>query len=75
MKALIEFIASNLVEHPDGVQVQEQVGQRATLYRLRVAQEDVGRIIGKGGTVANAIRTVVRVAAEKKGVRAILEID
>jgi|YelNatPaOPRAMG01_1025707.scaffolds.fasta_scaffold786152_1 predicted RNA-binding protein YlqC (UPF0109 family) len=75
MKALIEFIASNLVEHPDRVQVQEQVGQRATVYRLRVAPDDVGRIIGKGGTVANAIRTVVRVAAEKKGVRAILEID
>ena len=75
MKALIEFIANNLVEHPERVQVQEQAGQRATLYRLRVAPDDVGRIIGKGGAVANAVRTVVRVAAERKGVRAILEID
>ena len=75
MRALIEFIAHNLVEYPEKVYVQELAGPRANLYRLRVAPEDVGRIIGKGGAVANAIRTVVRVAAEKKGERAILEID
>jgi len=75
MKLLIEFIAQNLVEHPDEVQVQELSGPRANLYRLRVSSDDIGRIIGKGGAVANAIRTVVRVAAEKKGERAILEID
>ena len=75
MKTLIEFIAQNLVENPETVQVQELSGPRANLYRLRVAPDDIGRIIGKGGAVANAIRTVVRVAAEKKGERAILEID
>jgi uncharacterized protein len=75
MRPLIEYIAHNLVEYPEAVQVQELVGPRANLYRLRVAPQDVGRIIGKGGAVANAIRTVVRVAAERNGVRAILEID
>jgi uncharacterized protein len=75
MRPLIEYIAYNLVELPEAVQVQELVGPRANLYRLRVAPQDVGRIIGKGGAVANAMRTVVRVAAERKGVRAILEID
>jgi predicted RNA-binding protein YlqC (UPF0109 family) len=75
MRALIEYIAHNLVEEPEAVQVQELVGPRANLYRLRVAPKDVGRVIGKGGTVASAIRTVVRVAAEKRGERAILEID
>ena len=75
MKQLIEFIAMHLVDHPDKVSVQEVVGPRANLYRLRVHPQDVGRIIGKRGSVINAIRTVVRVAAENKGVRAILEVD
>ncbi|MGI6207705.1 MAG: KH domain-containing protein [Anaerolineae bacterium] len=75
MRPLIEFIAQNLVEYPEKVQVMELVGPRATLYRLRVDGKDVGRVIGKGGSVANAMRTVVRVAAEKKGQRAVLEID
>ncbi|NPV09245.1 MAG: KH domain-containing protein [Anaerolineae bacterium] len=75
MRPLIEFIAHNLVEHPEKVQVLELVGPRATLYRLRVDASDVGRVIGKGGSVANAMRTVLRVAAEKKGQRAVLEID
>lgn len=75
MKPLIEFIAHHLVDYPEKVSVQELVGPRATLYRLRVHPQDVGRVIGKRGSVANAIRTVVRVAAEKKGTRAVLEID
>lgn len=75
MRRLIEFIAHNLVDYPDKVQVMEMVGPRATLYRLRVDSSDVGRVIGKSGSVANAMRTVLRVAAEKKGERAVLEID
>ncbi len=75
MRTLIEFITHNLVDHPEKVQVQEIVGPRANLYRVRVDPQDTGRVIGKGGSVANAIRTVVRVAAEKKGVRAVVEID
>ncbi|NLT42064.1 MAG: KH domain-containing protein [Anaerolineae bacterium] len=75
MRRLIEFIAHNLVDYPDKVQVVEMAGPRATLYRLRVDPSDVGRVIGKSGSVANAMRTVLRVAAEKKGERAVLEID
>jgi predicted RNA-binding protein YlqC (UPF0109 family) len=75
MRRLIEFVAHNLVDYPDKVQVMEMTGPRATLYRLRVDPSDVGRVIGKSGSVANAMRTVLRVAAEKKGERAVLEID
>ena len=75
MIRLIEFIAHNLVDQPEKVQVLELVGPRATLYRLRVDGGDVGRVIGKSGSVANAMRTLLRVAAEKKGERAVLEID
>jgi len=75
MKNLIEFIVHNIVEYPEKVYVQEIVGPRANLYRLRVAPQDVGRVIGKRGSVINAIRTVVRIAAEKKGIRAMVEID
>ena len=75
MIRLIEFIAHNLVDQPEKVQVLELVGPRATLYRLRVDSGDVGRVIGKSGSVANAMRTLLRVAAEKKGERAVLEID
>ncbi len=75
MRALVEFIARQLVRYPEKVHVQEIVGPRANLYRLRVDPSDVGRVIGKGGSVANAMRTVLRVAAERQGIRAILEID
>lgn len=67
MKALIEFIAKSLVEHPDQVEVREvQSGNRVRL-ELNVAKDDMGRVIGKNGRVANSIRTLLRVAAERDG--------
>lgn len=74
MNELIEFIAKSLVEHPEEVHVKTSgAGDRVRL-ELSVAQGDMGRIIGKGGKVANAIRTVLRVAAEREGKQATLDV-
>jgi predicted RNA-binding protein YlqC (UPF0109 family) len=74
MKELVEFMAKRLVDHPDQVEVTEVNATRSVIFELRVAQEDMGRVIGKGGRVANAMRTLLRVAATKQGRRARLEI-
>jgi len=74
MKALVEFIAKSLVENPDQVEVREvQSGNRVRL-ELNVAKEDMGRVIGKNGRVANSIRTMLRVAAEREGKQATLDV-
>lgn len=74
MKELIEYIAKALVDSPEQVQVRESgQGERVRL-ELSVAQADMGRIIGKSGKVANAIRTMLRVAAEREGKQATLDV-
>jgi predicted RNA-binding protein YlqC (UPF0109 family) len=74
MKALVEFIAKSLVENPDQVEVREvQSGKRVRL-ELNVAKEDMGRVIGKNGRVANSIRTLLRVAAEREDKQATLDV-
>ncbi len=74
MKALTEYIAKSLVDHPDEVVVDEvRHGSRVTL-ELSVAKDDMGRVIGRGGRVANAIRTLLRVAAERDGCQATLDV-
>jgi len=74
MKVLTEYIAKALVDHPDEVTVDEiRHGNRVTL-ELSVAKDDMGRVIGKGGRVANAIRTLLRVAAEREGSQITLEV-
>ena len=74
MKDLIEFIAKLLVEHPEQVQVRELGGGDRIRLELSVAREDMGRVIGKGGKVANSIRAVLRVAAERDGKQATLDV-
>ena len=74
MKELIEYIARSLVEHPDDVQVRESGGGSRIRIELKVSKDDMGRVIGKGGKVANSIRTLLRVAAEKKGKQATLDV-
>jgi hypothetical protein len=74
MKELIEFIAKSLVEHPEEVQVRETGGGARVRIELSVAKGDMGRVIGKGGKVANSIRTLLRVAAEKEGRQATLDV-
>jgi predicted RNA-binding protein YlqC (UPF0109 family) len=74
MKELIEYIAKALVDDPDQVHVEEIEGTSATIYELRVAPDDMGRVIGKQGRVANAMRTLLRAAAARQGRRVTLEI-
>ena len=74
MKELVEYMAKLLVENPDQVEVTEVKATRSVIFELRVAREDMGRVIGKQGRVANAMRTLLKVAAAKQGKRAILEI-
>jgi predicted RNA-binding protein YlqC (UPF0109 family) len=75
MKALIEFIAKSIVDDPTEVWVSEEDNGRDVRLELSVAEEDMGRVIGRQGRVANAMRTLLRVAAARKGVRATLDID
>lgn len=74
MQRLIEFIVKLLVDHPEQVTVREfGTGDRVRL-ELTVARDDMGRVIGKSGKVANSIRTVLRVAAEREGKQATLDV-
>ncbi|MCY4365306.1 MAG: KH domain-containing protein [Chloroflexi bacterium] len=74
MKELVEYIARSLATNPDAVKVTESVEDGQVILRLEVAPEDKGKVIGRQGRVAQAIRVLVRVAAIKEGTRALLEI-
>ena len=74
MKELVEYMSRALVDDPSQVYVKETVRARQIVCQLQVAPEDMGRVIGKGGRVANAMRTLLRVAAVRKGKRVVLEI-
>lgn len=74
MKEFIEYVVRALVEHPDEVQVDEVQGSRTTVYELRVGEGDLGKVIGKAGQTAKALRTLLAAAAARKGHRAVLEI-
>ncbi|MBW4436089.1 MAG: KH domain-containing protein [Pleurocapsa minor GSE-CHR-MK-17-07R] len=76
LAGLIEYVAKSLVDDPTQVKVKERNSSNATVIELKVAQPDTGRIIGKGGRVANALRSLLRVAeAENRGRRIILKIQ
>ena len=74
MKELVEYIAKAIVNSPDEVVVTEETDENYITFKLQVAEEDKGRVIGKQGRVAQAMRTLLRVTAAKQGTRAILEI-
>ncbi len=74
MKELIEYIARGIVDNPDKVSVTEEPEADHLVLRLLVAESDMGKVIGRQGRVAQAIRTLLRVSAVKRGTRAILEI-
>lgn len=73
MRELVEFLAKSLVDRPEDVQVSENVGDDAIIYEIRVAPDDVGKLIGKQGRVVRAIRTVMRASAARQGKR--VEVD
>lgn len=74
MKALVEYIAKSLVENPDQVEVREIANGNRVRLELSVSKDDMGRVIGKNGRVANSIRTLLRVAAERDGKQATLDV-
>jgi len=74
MKELVEFIAKSIVNSPDEVVVTEENDEQGIILKLQVADEDKGRIIGRQGRVAGAMRTLLRVKAAKQGTRVSLEI-
>ncbi|MCD6359200.1 MAG: KH domain-containing protein [Dehalococcoidia bacterium] len=74
MKELVEYIAKSIVDAPDSVVVTEVTDDDTIVIRLEVADDDKGRVIGKQGRVAQAMRTLIRVMAVRKGTRAQLEI-
>lgn len=74
MKELLEFLARALVDHPEQVRVEETETGDNVVLRLSVAKEDVGKVIGKQGRIARALRTVVKASAVKDGKQATVEI-
>ena len=74
MKELIEYVAKSLVDKPESVRVSESVEGGEMVFRLEVDPEERGKVIGKGGRIARGIRTLLRIAALKRGSKARLEI-
>jgi predicted RNA-binding protein YlqC (UPF0109 family) len=74
VKDLVEFIARSLVDDPEAVSVTEIEGERSIILELRVAPDDMGKVIGKQGKIARAIRTITKATAAKEGKRVVVEI-
>lgn len=74
MKALVEYIARSLVDHPEEVQVNEVEGEQTSVLELRVARDDLGKVIGRQGRTARAMRTILGAASIRANKRVVLEI-
>jgi predicted RNA-binding protein YlqC (UPF0109 family) len=74
MKDLVLFLAKQLVNHPDQVEVKETQGDTASVLELKVAREDIGRVIGKQGRTAKSIRTILNAVASRTNRKVVLEI-
>ena len=74
MKEFMEFIARHLVDHPDTVSIDVEEKEEKLVFKLKVTESDVGKIIGKNGRTASALRTLLRAVAAKEGRRAVLDI-
>lgn len=73
-KEFVEFVAKALVDDPDSVSVNVIEGEKSTILELKVAQDDIGKVIGKHGRIAKAVRTLISAASTKTGKRVVLEI-
>jgi len=73
-KDLVEFIARSLVDEPEAVEVAMIEGEKSTILELKVAEDDIGKVIGKHGRIAKAVRTILSAASSKSGKRFVLEI-
>lgn len=74
VRELLEYLAKSLVDHPEEVKVQETETDTTVVLELTVAKDDIGKVIGKQGRIARALRTIVKASAVKNGKRAIVEI-
>ena len=74
IRELVEDIVSSIVDSPDKISITEDVSEKGTLYEITVAKDDVGKLIGKEGRVATALRTVVKAAAAKQGVKVLVNV-
>ena len=74
MKELVQYLAKSLVNNPDAVEVTESEVEAAAVFELKVAKDDLGRIIGKQGRTARSIRTILNAAASKTNRKVVLEI-
>ena len=74
MKALVETMAKALVDNPENVVVSEVSGEKTTVFELKVSESDLGKVIGKQGKTARAMRTILSAAGTKIGMRCVLEI-
>lgn len=74
MKALVEYIAKSLVDNPDEVQVNEIEGEQTTVLELKVSRDDIGKVIGRQGRTARAMRTILGAASIRANKRVVLEI-
>ncbi len=74
MKELVEYIAKALVDHPEAVQVHEVEGEQTSVIELKVAKDDLGKVIGRQGRTARAMRTILSAASTKLRKRSVLEI-
>ncbi len=74
MKEIVEIIAKSLVDHPEDVVVDEKQEDRTTVFELHVASDDMGKVIGKQGRIAKAMRTVVKAAATRENKKVTVEI-
>ncbi len=74
VKELVEYIAKSLVDNPSAVEVKGIEGEKSLMLELRVAPDDMGKVIGKQGKIAKAIRTLTKASAAKEGVRVSVEI-
>ena len=74
MKELLTYVAQNLVEHPEQVSVTESEGDGETILELRVAPEDMGKVIGRQGRIAKEIRTIIKTVAQRTGEKVTVEI-
>ena len=75
MRDLVEFLVKSLVSNPDGVEITEQEKEKEIVYSIKVDDEDFGKIIGRSGKVAAALRTVIRTASKKQNKRVFVKIS
>lgn len=71
---VVEFMAKSIVDHPEKVEVKEIEGEKTTVVELKVAPEDLGKVIGKKGNTARAMRTILSAVSRKSNKKAVLEI-